>query len=201
MKNKQGFSSITLIIIAVLILGGGYWVWKDKTASPTPAPVTDTNPPDRRAGIEPPAPSTPSVDMTDWKTYRNDEYGFELRYPGELIQEVKKTIDKAPAAPEAHFSIITGSEIAHTFTFFTATLDYFEMVAGETIFLDGSNMSTKKLCAISYCEGNITDPFDYYLFDQTNSRIAHFIFQGRGPTGHPSIIEFEEILSTFRFVK
>ena len=92
MKNKQGFSAIALIIILAILAIGGYWVWQSQLGSPPdgeagptsksmPVSVTDTNPPDRRAGIEPPAPSTPSVDTANWKTYRDEQYGYQINYP------------------------------------------------------------------------------------------------------------------------
>jgi len=74
MQKNQGFSAIALVIIFAVLAIGGYVVWKKQAVAPSPAPA-DTN-----------IPSTPSVDMTDWKTYRNDEYGFELKYPSSWEQ-------------------------------------------------------------------------------------------------------------------
>jgi len=88
MKNKQGFSSVALIIIAVLVLGGGYWAWQ-KENNKIPHPITNTDEQVdtvNNINIEPPVPSTPSVDMANWKTYRNDKYGFEFKYPSSWEQ-------------------------------------------------------------------------------------------------------------------
>lgn len=62
MKNIKGFSAISVIILAVLI-GGGYAVWQNKTITPPP-----TLP--KGEGIE------------SWKTYKDERYGFEVKYPG-----------------------------------------------------------------------------------------------------------------------
>lgn len=47
------------------------------TITPTPTPQTSTTP-------------TPSVDVSDWKIYKNEEYGFGLKYPSEFLFKIIK---------------------------------------------------------------------------------------------------------------
>lgn len=79
MKNStKGFAPIAIVIIvaAVLVLaGGGYWWWQNKAEVAVPV-------------INQQAISSSQQVATDetasWKTYRNDQYGFEFQYPTEI---------------------------------------------------------------------------------------------------------------------
>jgi len=69
--------AIILIIIGVLAIGGGVWYLGTQTSTqPVAAPQPTLSP-------TPSVSPTPfHVDETaNWKTYRNDTYGFELKYP------------------------------------------------------------------------------------------------------------------------
>lgn len=78
-------SLLTLLALA-LILGGGIFVWfqTKSVVDPVIPPVSDP------VVAEPVVAEPQSIDTSDWKTYRNEEYGFEFRYPKELTQSDKQ---------------------------------------------------------------------------------------------------------------
>lgn len=65
--SKKIIISIVAVIILTLI-GGGVWYWqKSETVNP---PVTENE-----------NPKSETINTDDWQTYRNEEYGFEVKYP------------------------------------------------------------------------------------------------------------------------
>ncbi len=122
---------ITLVVI--MFLSGGYAIWFISTYLYA---YDDTEfaytPKIHRASAAQVATSTPSTssgqaDMTDWQTYRNEEYGFEFKHP-ELI-EVRKfgtstigvgnasyilTIETKNVGRESVFDINSGLVIKNT---------------------------------------------------------------------------------------
>lgn len=72
-NTKRGFGVVGIIIIILLALGGGAYLWSQKkveapssTDVPTDNSFTTLSQPDETAS---------------WKTYKNDKYGFEFKYP------------------------------------------------------------------------------------------------------------------------
>ncbi len=68
---------LILAVVVLVLIGGAVFVWEKKTSQEMPQSElkevvkivenTDTN----------------YVDISDWRTYHNEEYGFEIKYPSE----------------------------------------------------------------------------------------------------------------------
>ncbi len=79
--NKKGFVNIVLVVVIALLMGTvGYFAFVKKsepvTQQPTLPTTTQTPTPQQ------PSP-TPINETANWKTYKNDTYGFEVKYPSD----------------------------------------------------------------------------------------------------------------------
>ncbi|HBV01553.1 MAG TPA: hypothetical protein DEF00_04180 [Candidatus Taylorbacteria bacterium] len=63
-QTQKGFAPLVWVIITAILLGGGYAVYRNYQQ-----PTTDNN------------RSLEVAETKDWKTYRNEKYGFEFQYP------------------------------------------------------------------------------------------------------------------------
>ncbi len=71
--NNKGISPVAVVIIIVLIIaiGGGFWYFLIRKEN------VNTN----SVNITPAANTNTSLDTTDWQTFQNNTYGYQLKFP------------------------------------------------------------------------------------------------------------------------
>lgn len=83
--NRHGFANLPIIIIALAVIAavGGYLIVMNRRLVPPWPPQAQT-----------PTSTVSGVDISDWQTYRNAQYGFEVKYPSyyDVIYESSSTL-------------------------------------------------------------------------------------------------------------
>lgn len=79
---KSKFPLILVVVLLLIILvAGGVFFWKNMMTNDEPAPVVEETSIAEEVTPEPTPVSSPSADMSDWKTYTNTQFSFQ--YPSE----------------------------------------------------------------------------------------------------------------------
>ena len=78
MFNQKGFSKIAIIIIVLILIGGAYFVFSKKDKN---IPAQDTE----NKSSQSKQSSVGNLSLDNWKNYRNDQYGFEIKYPVDIF--------------------------------------------------------------------------------------------------------------------
>lgn len=116
LEKKTGFGIIGIIIaIAAVAVLGGFLYFRElnrlkNLTAPPPAPAPQT----QQQNQEQPttqAPPVSEIDTSNWKTYRNEQYGFEVRYPQKwndiILFDEPKELSRSPFT-EGVFSVSIG---------------------------------------------------------------------------------------------
>jgi hypothetical protein len=100
--NKKNLIVIILIVVGVLVIAGGVWIWQSRKEKPVVCPQDTKLCPDgsyvSRTGPNCEFAVCPEAkdETANWKTYRNEKFGIELKYPEKWLLEVKDNPSMPP---------------------------------------------------------------------------------------------------------
>lgn len=77
--NKKRMMVVIGMIAIVVIVIGGYFIFSKRLVKPSETQTQQ---------------SLQMIDISDWKTYTNNQYGFELKYPSNWV--IENTVDVEP---------------------------------------------------------------------------------------------------------
>lgn len=106
-NQQKGFIKIAIItIIAFIIATAGHFILTQKNIE-APAIIQESDTADKTAQLTDEKSAT-----KDWKTYRNEEYGFDVEYPTDIFHLDKNTNTLSHTLKNFHkYSMKDGSDI------------------------------------------------------------------------------------------
>lgn len=186
--RQQGIIEIVvLIILALAIAGGAYYLGRQSNLKPTSSPTVKVSP-------------TPTLtdETRSWKTYENNNLKFSFRYPGEYNFEVHDPF------PDKRVQVLLNPE-EDKFVDINANKEVEHRTPAD-IYLDNRSIGTVKIgeyewyvfyLSSGYSDGPVvaTSPIYAYQREDENGILYSVGFNGdREQTRLHS-----EILSTFKF--
>lgn len=105
-ESSAGFSALALLAVIaglVVVVGVGFLAYQRYTVAPAPEKSASES-----------VPTAEGVDISDWETYRNEKYGYEVKYPEGYTPFSNPFIAKGkpliPAVPSSNSITIADTE-------------------------------------------------------------------------------------------
>lgn len=149
---------------------------------------------------QPPVSPQPSIDTSDWEIYRNEKYGFELRYPKSEYWEV---LSRTAIGYEGVDEIIVMDSAADPRIIILPIKGF---IRGEPISIpdtkkinfSGINAIRKDWNEEGYSTISILEPRQNWPLDE--NRIEVYYKSLSDPESHARKL-IDQVLSTFKFIK
>ena len=202
---------ILIVIILAVVVGGGilgyqyWWLPKEETK------ILETKSLRAKAAEVPPE-GTAEDETLNWKTYRNEEYGFEIKHPEDwTIEEFSKgkisfllpPLEEFPNIQDIviHVKILENPEELSTHQWLTNKInDGIIIPLGEISDFTTDNIKGIKLIEVEDMTMNMRLKHESAYICR-NDLVYYLAVTTGGPRNQPPYLYFDKILSTFRFLE
>ncbi|MEA1929354.1 MAG: hypothetical protein U9M92_00495 [Patescibacteria group bacterium] len=201
-KSPHSYGAlITTIVLVILVVAAGWWYWQSQDRliedlppasdnvetpeAPAPAPASDP--------LAGPAPS----EVEGWQTYRNEEYGFEFKYPEEWQIEA----GQAAVGERLEFVDFAGG-VAMSLSLLIPETGHeaWELTEERVVLIPGGEYVIKYFDPQPYTVGDDFQSFILVNWNVGDWQNSGQLAIGSLDVGDPRIDLFNQILSTFRFI-
>src|SRR3989339_536275 len=196
MNKKQLIITIIIVIILAAIGGGWFWYVNNRGEQVNP-PVTEnsgqgpqdsSNTENNQLQGEVVGSPAADVDMSDWLTYRNEEYGFEFNYPADLLKSKNEYYITVLSNTSANININILNEKLNPDTI-TSLIGIVTKESLEAVIVGGKNSYRFRDGDMGYGGNSYRIPLDY-----SHTLILWFVTAGGYYDNE------DEIISAFKFI-